>query len=150
MQQPHCLQLMPEPRLAAAPWDKEWDWDYQETHSTSAPRAASFALMPSQPSVRLCLLLPSLCQRRLSTGPVVSDQLHPCLTSCLYPAWHTTHGPCGRTVPPSTNGKNRRSLSRRLLRMESNDLHFGLGKWMRCTSHMEDQEKEQILKGKVL
>lgn len=143
---PH-LHLMPEPRLAAAARDKEWDWDYWEDCSTSAPRAASFVLMPFQPLVRLCLLIPFLLG---SPGPVVSDQLHPCLSSCLYPARHATHRPSGRMVPPGMNGKKRRSLSRRLLYMESNDLHFGLGKWMHCTSHMDDQEKEQILNGRVL
>lgn len=147
MQQPHCLQLTLEPSLATAPWGKEWHWEYWETQSTSAPKAASFALMPSQPSVRLCLLLPFVCQQRLS--PLVSDQLHPCLTSCLYacPARHPRA--TWKDNTPSMNGKKRRSLSRRLLHMESNDLHFGLGKKMHCISHMEDQEKAHILNGKV-
>lgn len=104
----------PEPGLAADTQDKEWDWDCQKIHSPSAPSAASFALLSSQPSVRLCLLFPILCQQRLSPDPVVSDQLHPCLTSCLHSAHHAmprrgtpchTHRPCGRMVSPKHKWK---------------------------------------------
>jgi len=84
--------------------------------------------MPSQHSVSLCLLPSFLCQQRLSPGLGASDQLQPCLTSCSYPAQHAMHGPHGGTVPPSMNGKKRRSLLRTLMHMESSDLYFGSGK----------------------
>lgn len=123
---------MPEPRLAAAPVSET---ETAEKHTASALQAPSFALMASHLSGRFFLLLCFLCQQRLSLGPVVSDQLHPCLPNCLDPAHHAMHVPCERTVSPSTHGKKRRSLSRRLLHMESNDLHFDLGKQMHLTVH---------------
>lgn len=120
---------MPEPT------GQEWNWDYWEIHGTSALRAASFALVPSHLSGRFFLLLCFLCQQRLSLGPLVSDQSHPCPTNFLDPAHHATHGPCERTIAPSTYNKKRRSLSRRLLHTENNDLIFGLGAQMHFTMH---------------
>lgn len=102
MQQPYCLQLMPEPSWLLPP-GQEWDWDCWETQSTSALQAASFALMPSHLSGRFFFFLCFLCQQSLSLGPVVSDQLHTCLTSCLDPAHHAMHGPCENTMYPQVH-----------------------------------------------
>lgn len=132
MQQPYCLQLMSEPRLAAA---HGTGVRLKLLRNTQHLCLGGCKLCPHafSPFRRFFLLLCFLCQQSL--GPVVSDQLHPCLRNGLDLACHAVHGPCEGMVPPSTDSKKRRSLSRRLLHTESNDLHFGLGKQMHFTMH---------------
>lgn len=132
MQQPYCLQLMSEPRLAAA---HGTGVRLKLLRNTQHLCLGGCKLCPHafSPFRRFFLLLCFLCQQSL--GPVVSDQLHRCLTNGLDLACHAAHGPCEGMVPPSMYSKKRRSLSRRLLHTESNDLHFGLGKQMHFTMH---------------
>lgn len=80
MQQPYCLQLMSEPRLAAA---HGTGVRLKLLRNTQHLCLGGCKLCPHafSPFRRFFLLLCFLCQQSL--GPVVSDQLHRCLTNGL-------------------------------------------------------------------
>lgn len=113
------LTVLWSPLGSAVPCLREWGKIASSPHPLVLCVLPSIVFWGSKQEIRLCLLQPFLCQQRLSPGPMVSAQLCLYLTNCLYPSQYAWHGPCGRSLLSNTNGKKRRSLSRRLLHIES-------------------------------
>lgn len=113
------LTVLWSPLGSALPRLREWGKIASSPHPLVLCVLPSIVFQGSKQEIRLCLLQPFLCQQRLSPGLMVSAQLRLYLTNCLYTSQYAWHGPGGRSLPPNTNGKKRRSLYRRLLHIES-------------------------------